>query len=358
MSTPNSNLAVQADQGRLIRTVDAISEALAQEMERDENVFVFGLDVDDHKRIQGSTAGLVEKFGPERCFGTPLSEDAMTGIAIGAAMAGMRPVHVHIRMDFTLLSANQIINMAAKSHYMSNGQVKVPLVVRCMVGRSWGQGAQHSQALQSLFMHIPGLKVVAPTNAYDAKGTLAAAIRDDNPVIFMEHRLFCNMQSYVPEESYVVELGKARTLIEGTDITIVATSHMVVEAVRAAKLLKEVGISATVIDPITLRPLDMPAITDSASKTGHLLVVDNGWLMCGTGAEILASVAEQGLPVKMSRMGFAETPCPTTRILEDDFYPNAQRIAMRAYKMLNPGKPEWIAPADIQPEINEFKGPF
>jgi len=358
MSTPNSNLATHTSSARLIRTVDAIAEGLAQEMERDDNVFVFGLDVDDHKRIQGSTAGLIEKFGPERCFGTPLSEDAMTGIAIGAAMAGMRPVHVHIRMDFTLLSVNQLINMAAKAHYMYNGQVKVPLVVRCMVGRSWGQGAQHSQALHSLFMHIPGLKVVAPTNAYDAKGTLAAAIRDNNPVIFMEHRLFCNMQSYVPEEAYVVELGKARTMVEGTDITIVATSHMVVEAVRAAKLLKDIGISATVIDPITLRPLDMPAILESATQTGHLLVVDNAWLMCGTGSEILAQVAERGLPIKVSRMGFADTPCPTTRCLEDEFYPDARRIAMRAFKMLKPSAPEWLAPADTQPEISEFKGPF
>lgn len=358
MSTPNTSPAVQQETGRLIRTNDAIAEALAQEMARDDNVFVFGLDVDDHLRIKGSTAGLVEKFGADRCFGTPLSEDAMTGIAIGAAMAGMRPVHVHIRMDFTLLSMNQLINMAAKAHYMYNGQVKVPLVVRCTIGRSWGQGAQHSQALQSLFMHIPGLKVVAPTNAYDAKGILAAAIRDNNPVIFIEHALLSGMQSYVPEEPYIVPLGQARTLVEGSDITIVATSHMVVEAVRASKLLKEVGINATVIDPVTLRPLDMPAILASAEKTGHLLVVDNAWLTCGASAEILAQVAERGTNIKMSRMGFAETTCPTTRCLEDEFYPNAQRIALRVYQMLKPGANGWIPPANAQPEINEFKGPF
>src|ERR1700761_6093750 len=239
MSMPH-NLAVklspeeQSSNKRLIRYVDAIAEACAQEMERDEKVFVFGLDVDDHKAIQGSTAGLLEKFGPDRCFGTPLSEDAMTGLAIGAAMAGYRPVHVHIRMDFMMLAMNQLVNIAAKAHYMYEGQVKVPLVVRTMIGRSWGQGAQHSQALHSMFCHVPGLKVVAPSNAHDAKGCMIAAIRDENPVIFMEHRLMCNMQSYVPDKSYVTPLGKGRVMREGKDVTIVGISHMVLESLRAS----------------------------------------------------------------------------------------------------------------------------
>src|SRR3981189_3677808 len=158
-------------------------------MERDQRVFLFGLDVDDHKGIQGSTLGLQEAFRSELFFNTPLSEDAMTGVAIGAAMAGLRPIHVHIRMDFLMLCMNQLVNVAAKSSYMYGGRVKVPLVVRSMIGKSWGQGAQHSQGLHSMFMHVPGLKVVAPSNAYDAKGCLISAIRDDNPVIFVEHRL-------------------------------------------------------------------------------------------------------------------------------------------------------------------------
>lgn len=361
MSTPKS----PNGSGRLLRYVDAVAEATMQEMARDERVFLFGLDVDDHKAIQGSTKGLLEKFGPERCFGTPLSEDAMTGVAIGAAQAGMRPIHVHIRMDFMLLAMNQLINMGAKSHYMYNGQVKVPMVVRTMIGRSWGQGAQHSQALHSLFMHIPGLKVVCPNNAYDAKGTLTAAIRDDNPVIFMEHRMLCNMEAYVPEEQYIVPLGQARTMLEGDDLTIVASSHMVWEAMRAAKHLREEGINAEVIDPITLRPLDIDAIAKSVAKTGKLLVVDNGWLMCGLGAEILTSIVERfpqglnGKAIPMARMGFAESPCPTTRCLEDHFYPNGRTIAAKAYRMVRDDNgATWAPPAGVQPEIAEFKGPF
>jgi pyruvate dehydrogenase E1 component beta subunit len=352
--------APAAEAKRLIRFVDAIAEACAQEMERDERVFVFGLDVDDHKSIQGSTAGLVEKFGPERCFGTPLSEDAMTGLAVGAAMAGYRPVHVHIRMDFMMLAMNQLVNMAAKSHYMYNGQVKVPLVVRTMIGRSWGQGAQHSQALHSMFMHVPGLKVVAPSNAHDAKGALIAAIRDDNPVIFMEHRLLCNMQSFVSEEAFATEIGKGRVMHEGKDVTIVGVSHMVIEALRASHYLEKAGISAEVIDPIWLAPLDMDLIIESVRKTGRLLVVDNAWLNCGASAEILTRVMEAlpGKPLSMARMGFAPTPCPTTKPLENLFYPNGKTIAEAAYRLIDPkGKIDLPADHEIK-EVDEFKGPF
>jgi pyruvate dehydrogenase E1 component beta subunit len=349
---------------RLIRYVDAIAEACAQEMERDERVFVFGLDVDDHKAIQGSTAGLVEKFGPDRCFGTPLSEDAMTGIAIGAAMAGYRPVHVHIRMDFMMLVMNQLVNIAAKAHYMYEGQVKVPLVVRTMIGRSWGQGAQHSQALHSMFMHVPGLKVVAPSNAHDAKGCMIAAIRDDSPVIFMEHRLFCNMQSYVSADPFVTPLGKGRVMHEGKDITIVGISHMVIESLRASHYLEKAGISAEIIDPITLRPLDIDMIVASVKKTGRLLVVDNGWLNCGAAGEIMMQVMEAlpeglgGKPIPMARMGFAESPCPTTKPLENLFYPNGKTIAERAFRLVDPkGKLDLPADHEIK-EVDEFKGPF
>ena len=367
MSTPKLKLAWPGrieDGRRVLKYVDALSEAVALEMARDKNVFLFGLDVDDHKAIQGSTRGLLERFGPERVFTTPLSEDAMTGVAIGAAMAGMRPIHVHIRMDFMMLAMNQLVNMAAKSHYMYSGQVKVPLVVRTMVGRSWGQGAQHSQALHAMFMHVPGLKVVAPSNAYDAKGCLISAIRDDNPVIYMEHRLLCNMDAYVPSEAYEVPLGKARVMREGSDVTIVGVSHMVIESLRAAKYLEKAGISAEVIDPISLRPLDMETILASVKKTGRLLIVDNGWLMCGTGAEIMARVIEalpNGLntkPVPMARMGFADTPCPTTKPLENLFYPNGKTIAERAFRLISPqGRISLPADHEIK-EVSEFKGPF
>jgi pyruvate dehydrogenase E1 component beta subunit len=349
---------------RLIRYVDAIAEACAQEMERDERVFVFGLDVDDHKAIQGSTAGLLEKFGPERCFGTPLSEDAMTGVAIGAAMAGYRPVHVHIRMDFMMLAMNQLVNIAAKAHYMYGGQVKVPMVVRTTIGRSWGQGAQHSQALHSMFMHVPGLKVVAPSNAHDAKGCMIAAIRDDNPVIFVEHRLLCNMQSYVAADSYETPLGKARVMHEGEDITIVGISHMVIESLRASHYLEKAGIKAEIIDPITLRPLDIDTIVASVKKTGRLLVVDNAWLNCGAAGEIIMQVMEalpngiKGKAIPLARMGFADTPCPTTRPLENLFYPNGKSIAEQAFRLVHPkGKIDLPADHEIK-EVDEFKGPF
>jgi pyruvate dehydrogenase E1 component beta subunit len=351
-----------ADQ-RMLAYVDALSEAVAQEMSADERVFVMGLDVDDHKAIQGSTRGLLEKFGPDRVFTTPISEDAMTGVAIGAAMAGMRPIHVHIRMDFLLLCMNQLINIAAKSHYMYGGQVKVPLVVRSMIGKSWGQGAQHSQALYSMFMHVPGLKVVAPSNAHDAKGAMIAAIRDDNPVIFVEHRLLYPVKAAVSEDSYTVEAGKGRIWRHGKDITIVAISNMVVETLKAAELLAEIGIDAEVIDPIWLQPLDHDLIRDSVAKTGRLLVADNAWLNCGASAEIAARLAEyfgdtRAIPIR--RIGFAQTTCPPSPTLERAFYPGPTEVALAAYEMVRREAPAWIPdPAKASLAYQEaFKGPF
>src|SRR5207302_5260723 len=229
-------MSMHSNGQRMLSYVDALREAVSQEMARDERVFVMGLDVDDHKGIQGSTRGLVDRFGPDRVFTTPLSEDAMTGIAIGAAMAGYRPVHVHIRMDFLMLCMNQLVNMASKAHYMYGGSVNVPIVVRSMIGKSWGQGAQHSQGLHALFMHIPGLKVVAPSNAHDAKGCMIAAIRDENPVIFVEHRLLYFSEAYVPENSFAVEPGSCRVITHGDDITVVAISNMVMECLRAQEM--------------------------------------------------------------------------------------------------------------------------
>jgi acetoin:2,6-dichlorophenolindophenol oxidoreductase subunit beta len=347
---------------RLLTYADALREAVQQEMQRDERVFLFGLDVDDHKAIQGSTRGLVDDFGPDRVFGTPLSEDAMTGIAIGASMAGMRPIHVHIRMDFLMLCMNQLINIAAKSRYMYDGQVQVPLVVRCMIGKSWGQGAQHSQGLHAMFMHVPGLKVVAPSNAYDAKGCLIAAIRDNNPVIFVEHRLLYSTDAFVPEQSYEVAFGKARVVAPGNAITIVGISNMLVECMRAHELLADIGIDAEVIDPISLVPLDIETIVQSVQRTGRLLVVDNAWTNCGASAEIIARVAERmsDKPVQFQRMGYAPTTCPTTPVLEREFYPDPAKIAQAAFAMVKPGAPAW------QPDPEhaklayqaKFRGPF
>lgn len=360
MSTPLNGSATTAD-SRILSYVDALCEGLDQALAADPDVFVFGLDVDDHKAIQGSTRGLVQKYGPERVFTTPLSEDAMTGVAIGAAMAGMRPVHVHIRMDFLMLCMNQLVNIAAKAHYMYGGQVRVPMVVRAMIGKSWGQGAQHSQGLQSLFMHVPGLKVVAPSNAHDAKGCMLQAIKDNNPVIFVEHRLLYSTEAFVPEGPFDVPFGQARRLTEGGDLTIVAISNMVLEALRAHELLSEIGISVEVIDPISLAPLDIDTICRSVRKTSRLLVVDSAWTSCGASAEILSAVMENlpGVPLTARRMGFAPTTCPTSPWLEAAFYPNPSTIAQTAYSMVRDSS-DWIPdPARARmAHQQQFRGPF
>ena len=339
----------------------AIYEAIHQEMTRDEGVFVLGQGVDDPKGMYGTTLDLHKEFGANRNFDVPLAEDAVTGVMIGAAMAGMRPINVHQRMDFLLLCMNQLINIAAKQSYVFGGQVSVPIVVRGIVGRSWGQGAQHSQSFHSYFMHVPGIKVVAPVTPHDAKGCMIAAIRDNNPVIVMEHRMLYNNKGIVPQEAYTVPFGMARVLTEGDDVTIVAISHMVVEAVRAATLLRDVGVQAEVIDPVSLSPLDIDTIAASVRKTGKLIVVDNGWVNSGAAAEIVAQVVEalQGQSdFRAKRMGFAPVPCPTTKPLENLFYPNAKTIAMQAHDMVKGAGGDWEPEVPEPKEIAEFKGPF
>lgn len=346
---------------RPLSFIEAICEATHQEMEIDPSVIVMGLGVDDPKAILGTTRGLAERFGSQRIFDTPLSEDGMTGVAIGMALAGLRPIHVHIRMDFLLLAMNQLVNVAAKTHYMTGGQETVPLVVRAIIGKSWGQGAQHSQALYSYFMHIPGLKVVAPTTPYDAKGCLIEAIRDNNPVIFIEHRLLHFQKCTVPEQPYVVKPGKARVAVVGEDITLIGISYMQLECLRAQKYLEEVGIHAEVIDPIWLSPLDTNTILNSVRKTKRLLVADNAWLTCGASAEIITQVVEsmQGTcDIQVKRMGFAATTCPTTPNLEDLFYPSARHVASAVHAMIRPEAPVWIPEYRADLKAIEFKGPF
>lgn len=347
--------------GREIGFADAVREALDQEMSRDKTVIVFGLDVDDPKAILGTTRDLAQEYGTDRVFGTPLAEDAMTGAAIGMAVAGLRPVHIHIRMDFLMLAMNQLVNIAAKSRYTFGGQVSVPLVVRAMIGRSWGQGAQHSQALHSFFMHVPGLKVVAPSTPYDAKGCLIAAIRDDNPVVYVEHRLVHHQNGPVPEEAYEVRPGKARVTAVGEDVTLVGISYMQLECMRARRYLETVDIQAEVIDPIWLSPLDLETIYESVRKTRRLVVVDNGWTTCGAAAEIAAQAAqhfEGSADIRIRRMGFAPVTCPTTPPLEAQFYPNPRNIASVAHRLVCSDTADWF-PEEL-PELQafEFKGPF
>ena len=346
---------------RLLTYGEAILEGISQEMDRDDSVFVLGQGVDDPKGTLGTTINLHKDFGKNRSFDVPIAEDGILGVAIGAALAGLRPINVHIRIDFLLLCMNQLINMAAKSHYMFGGSVSIPLVLRGAIGRSWGQGAQHSQALHSFFMHTPGLKVVAPTFASDAKGSMIAAIRDNNPVVFIEHRMLYSLKEHVPNEAYEGEIGKARRLREGSDITIVAISHMVIESLRAHKLLEKIGVSAEIIDPIWLSPLDIDSIIASVEKTGRLLVVDNAWLTCGASAEICLQVVERlqlHKKIHVERLGYENTPCPTTKPLENMFYPNPSVIASKAHNMMHPNKKPWSPSVAESEEVANFRGPF
>lgn len=322
---------------RQLKFFEAIREATDQAMARDPSVYVIGLGVPDPKAIFGTTTGLQEKYGPKRVMDMPLSENAMTGVAIGSALVGMRPIITHQRVDFALLAMEQMVNQAAKWHYMFGGKHKVPLVVRMVIGRGWGQGPQHSQSLQAWFAHIPGLKVVMPTTAYDAKGLLAASIEDDNPVIFLEHRWVHGIADKVPEAYYTVPLGKARVMREGTDVTLVATSYMTLEALRAAEELASEDISAEVIDLRTIRPWDVPTVLASVRKTGRLVVADTAWKLFGISAEVVATATEQAFSALKSapeRVASPDYPSPTSPVLAEGFYPRAGDIVLAVKRTL------------------------
>ncbi len=315
----------------------AIREAIDLCMEKDPDVYIMGLGVPDPKGVFGTTVALQPKYGPLRVMDMPTSENAMTGVAIGSALVGMRPIVTHQRMDFALLAMEQMVNQAAKWHYMSGGQVHVPLVIRMVIGRGWGQGAQHAQSLQAWFAHIPGLKVVMPSTAHDAKGLLVASICDNNPVIFIEHRWLHNTFGPVPEGFYSVPLGKARIARQGKDITIAATSYMVLEALRCAEALAEIGIKAEVIDIRTLRPLDLELILESLSRTGRFMVADTGWKTGGFGGEVLAVVVEEAfgkLKCAPRRFGTCDCPTPPSFSLSRGCYPRASHLYAMACEML------------------------
>ena len=345
---------------RRINFGEAIREALWQEMERDPQVFVYGVTVPAHSKIFGTVAGLAERFGPERCFDTPISEEAMTGFGLGAAINGMRPVHIHIRIDFLLLAMNQLVNMISTYSYSHGGSVKVPLVIRAIVGRGWGQGYQHSKSVHALFAHIPGLKVVLPTTPKDAKGLLTAAIRDENPVLFLEHRWLYWADEEVPEEPFTIPLGEGNVLRPGRDLTVVATSWMNVEALKAAEVLEKRGVSLEIVDPRTIAPFDDRLVIQSVEKTGHCIVADNDWLDCGFSAEVAARVSEKcfgRLKSPVKRIGFAPTHCPTVRCLENEFYPNAEEIIRAVEEKLGLERAD-LSHEDFYSHERRFKGPF
>ena len=317
----------------------ALNEALQQEMERDPAVFVTGEDVGQHPPM-GVTLGLLQKFGPQRVVDTPISESAILGLAVGAAAAGLRPVVEIMFIDFLFVAFDQVINQMAKMRYMFGGKAKLPIVVRCPCGGGLQMAAQHSQSLEAMLCHIPGLKVVMPATPYDAKGLLTAAIRDDNPVFCLEHKKCYTMAGDVPQEQYELPLGVAEVKRPGSDVTIVATSYMVHEALQAAEELAGRGIEAEVIDPRTLLPLDMDTILKSVRKTHRVVIAHEAVKFCGVGAEIAAQVAEaafDALEAPPLRVAAPFCPVPFSAPLEEAYLPNAQDI-VDAVSSVTPAK--------------------
>jgi pyruvate dehydrogenase E1 component beta subunit len=330
--------AKQRSGGREITFAQAINEALAEEMRRDARVFIIGEDVAEAGTPFKVLSGLVQEFGTDRVIDSPISEAGITGITVGAAMTGMRPVVDIMFGDFVTLTMDQMVNQAAKIHYMSGGKLKVPMVMRTTLGATRRSAAQHSQSLHAWFSHIPGIKVVLPSTPYDAKGLLKSAIRDDNPVVFFEDKMMYQLKGFVPEEDYTIPLGVADTKRAGKDISLVATSSMVQVSLRAAEILERDGISAEVIDVRTTVPLDKQTLIDSAQKTSRVIVIDEGYQSYGVTAEIASVIAESAfyyLDAPVKRMGAMDVPVPFSPVLEDQTVPTPEALAELAKTLCN-----------------------
>ena len=322
---------------RKISYAEAINETLHQMIEKDEKVFLIGQGVTSPWYVGTTTVGLIDRF-PEKIIDTPVSENGITGTAVGAAVAGMRPVLMHPRMDFMYYAMDQIANHAANWYYMFGGQLSVPITIWGIINRGGEQAAQHSQALQAMFTHIPGLKVVLPSTPYDAKGLLIASIEDDNPVIYVDDRGLYDYEGDVPEEIYTVPIGKGIVRRKGSDVTVVATSYMVYEAMKAAENREKQGIDVEVLDLRSLKPLDENLIFDSVKKTGRLVIADGGWKTCGAGAEISARIAESNifkqLKAPISRVSLPDTPAPASSVLENAYYPRSDDIILAVEQVI------------------------
>ncbi|MDZ5456879.1 alpha-ketoacid dehydrogenase subunit beta [Azohydromonas lata] len=338
---------------RKLTMAQAISEAIAQEMARDPDVFVLGEDIGKYGGIFGATGGLLEKFGKDRIMDTPISETAFIGTAIGAAAEGMRPIAEIMFVDFFGVCMDMIYNHMAKNTYMAGGNIRLPMVLMAATGGGYNDAAQHSQCLWSTFAHMPGMKVVVPSNAYDAKGLMMQAIRDDNPVMFLFHKGIMGLpwMSYfegsttdVPTEAYAIPFGQARVVREGSDVTIVTLSQMVQKAVLAANELAGEGISAEIVDLRTLVPLDRATVLQSVRKTGRLLVADEDYLSFGLTGEIAALIAENldsvVLKAPVRRLAVPDVPIPFSRPLEQFVIPQVQHIATAARQLMNARRPE------------------
>ncbi len=323
---------------RTLSYAQAIHEAHAQLLDRDPRVFVIGQGLWNPWYAGTTLKDLDKAFGCDRILDSPVSENATTGAAIGAAIAGMRPILFHPRMDFMLLAIDPIVNQAANWSYLFSAQVSVPLVIRSVINRGGEQGAQHSQALHAMLAHIPGLKVVMPSTAYDAKGLLIAAMEDNNPVIYIDDRWLYETTSDVPEDCYAIPIGKGIVRREGRDITIASISYMAEEAMKAGLSLEKQGIDVEVIDLRSAKPLDIDIILKSVKKTGRLVVADGGWKMFGFAAEVAASVSERAfhdLKGPILRVCLPDIPAPTSRALEERYYPRASDIEKTVKKSLN-----------------------
>lgn len=351
---------------RTLTFAQSILETLDQSLSEDPSVYVMGLGVPDPKGIFGTTLGLQEKYGDHRIMDMPTSENAMTGIAVGSALNGMKPIMTHQRVDFVLLAYDQIINTAAKWHYMFDGQMNVPLVIRLVVGRGWGQGPQHSQNLHASFAHFPGLKIVMPTTASDAKGLLRSSILDPNPVLFIEHRWLHNTIDYVPKEPYEIPIGKANVLREGKDLTLVASGHMTLEALKVHEQMKKNGLDVEVIDLRSIKPLDMATILQSVKKTGHLVVADESWKTLGLASEIITLVTENAfdaLKRRPLRITLPDCYAPTSWALTNHYYPTSVEIEDEIKKWLGQSTSleqliEERAKRPLDTPDKSFTGPF
>jgi acetoin:2,6-dichlorophenolindophenol oxidoreductase subunit beta len=322
---------------REITIREAIREALREEMRRDKNVFVLGENVAGAGGIFKVTDSLLDEFGPQRMIDTPIAEEGFVGMAVGAALTGMRPVVEVMFCDFITLAMDPIINQAAHVRYMTGGQATVPLVIRTTLGAGRSAAAQHSQSTHAWFCHIPGMKVIVPSTPYDAKGLLKSAIRDDNTVIFFEDKMNYDFKGSVPDEEYMLPIGKADIKREGTDVTVIATARLVHEALKAADQLSQAGISLEVVDPRTLVPLDKVTLINSAMKTGRVVVADSGYTSFGVTAEIASVIVEGAfyyLHGPVMRVGALDVPVPFSKPLELASMPNAERIADAARRLM------------------------
>ena len=367
MSDTLSAAPIAASAGGTISYADALLETMDFALASNPNAIILGQGADDFKGIFGSTAGLAVKYGPARVRDMPLMEEGMTGIALGAALNGLYPILTHIRSDFVLLSANQIINLIAKYRYMFGGLYELPLMIRTVIGRSWGQGAQHSQSLQSLFAHVPGLTVVAPSSAQTVLDTYPYLVaKHRGPVITFEHRMLYNLDfEVIRDQTALANPLTSRLVRRGRDITVVATSIMVLEARRAARWLEEhADIDVEVIDLHCMSDIDHGMILDSVRKTGRLLVLDTSWASFGTAAEICRVVAEaepQALKAPVKSLGMAPAPCPTAKSLEDLYYPNLANVVDAVGALVRGGAahgiplPQERTMSDI---YKKFRGPF